>query len=197
MTFTETKDEKYVKKTAFSVLYNAYYTISPLHTTNKVGNGKRQLKNLTLIVINMLSYSIKNLSLVDIVIGIHSSLLKIECTNTMNHARSLIFSKTQYHTVKCLSFDMNCCITCEFHNVTCAIIKISTVIFALKKYIDSQQYVNPAVNDLLLKIRQIYHYMKEGLREYGCRQPLFTTGTCLKKDDVLISASIICDTWLQ
>lgn len=143
----------------------------------------------------MLSRSIKNLSLQDKINDIHGCIIKIGCTNTMNHVRSLIYTKTQYHTVKCLSFDMNCCITHEFHDVTRAIIKMSSVIFALQHYYDTHKH--PKIGDLLRNVREIYHYLKEGLREYGCLRPLFTTGTCLNKHDVLLSAKIICDTWVQ
>jgi hypothetical protein len=116
----------------------------------------------------------------------------------MNHIRSLIYTKTQFHKVKCLSFDMNWCIMHEFEIVTSAIIKISSVLFALQNYmtqIDPTQYSD--ANIVLRRIQEIYHYMKEGLREYGCKRPNFTTGTCLKKDDVLDCARLVCETWIQ
>jgi len=143
----------------------------------------------------MLSQSIKRLSLEDKVNGVHDALLKIGCTSTMKHVRSLIYTKTEYHKVKCISFDMSCCITHRHRDVASAIIKMSSVIFALQHYVTLQK--DAKVHALLHHIREIYHYMKEGLREYGCTRPLFRTGTCLKENDVLLSAKTICETWLQ
>lgn len=145
----------------------------------------------------MLSQNIKKFSVQEKIQGLDADLFQIKCKTTMSHIKDLVYTKTQYHKVKCMSFDMNWCITKEFQVVTCAIFKISSVLFALRNYMTQSSKQDSNVKIVLLRILEIYHHIKEGLREYGCKRPEFTTGTFLKKDDILTSATLICNTWLQ
>lgn len=147
----------------------------------------------------MLSLNIKKLSLEDKVNNIFYTIIQIPCDVTMQNIKQLIYTKTQYHTVKCLSFDMEWCIKKEFQDVTNAIIRISSILFALQKYSCTMKEGNSKIHVMKCtdEIRIIYNLLKEGLREYGCSHPPFMTGTCLKKEDILKATDIINSTWLQ
>lgn len=147
----------------------------------------------------MLSLHIKNLSLKDKIIDIHEVITKIQSTVVVDTIRKLIFTKTKYHNVKCLSYDITWCIKIHFTPVLDAIIKLSSIIFALRRYIKTlnNDIIRKQSDNCLKYICDIYHFLKEGLREYGCYNPPFITGTILKENDIIDAAIMINTEWLK
>ena len=147
----------------------------------------------------MLALSIKNNSLENKINNIFSLVLEIQNNDHIIFIKSLIYKKTKYHNVKCLSYDIHWCITNEFKKVTDVIINISSIIYALQRYsltIKDKDIIKKC-KSITDKIREIYNIFKEGLREYGCTYPPFKTGSCFKKQEILDCADIILNTWLQ
>lgn len=147
----------------------------------------------------MLSINIKNLSLKSKVYDIHNSIAKIQCDSAIEIVKKLIFTKTNYHNVKCISYDVCWCIKTPFIPVTHAIVKVSSIIFALQRYVKQikNSAIKSQVESCLKSIYDIYHFLKEGLREYGCNNPPFIVGSILKENDIIEAAILINVEWLK
>lgn len=106
-----------------------------------------------------------------------------------------IYKKNSLHCAKVVPFDYNWILKKEFEVVLDAVVKLSEVLFVLRN-------VCEGTNDIEVRgcqsiVEEVYRMMREALRELGCKNPPYKTGTHLAKEDVLTAARVIVNTFID
>lgn len=148
----------------------------------------------------MLSRKIRHFHTIeDRIENIYKMVISIKCHDTITIVKKLIYTKTKHHNVKCIPHHISWGVIKPFQCTIDVLILISTVLFSLQRYLNTllDLHQKEDLNEIIKHIKEIYSLFNEGLREYGCINPQYKLGTILKYDDIIKSANLILQQWLQ
>ena len=140
----------------------------------------------------MLSALFNNMSLERKLHDLENMVQCIDCQHRRRNMHSTIYTKLA-KSVKFLPIDINWGIKSEFDGCITALLRLTAVITFFNTH--KKIFHHEDEQMCITLVRDIYHLLKEGVREHGCLKPPFKTGTHLTGVDVLKAANIINQSW--